>query len=330
MSQQQPQPAAAPVVQKDPMLPTGLPLLDHFAKQSGLGADRFAEVLDATVTCDGARMEGGRLSPFQWKLLEVAKKYDLDPTLKMLYLMKTKEGPQVVISVDGWLHIMHRHPEYLAHDIIINEVPAGDELPPAMEAIGTRVVSITCRLYTRKREAMKLGPYLHTEYMRECFNGNRKTRDGSSFKGPWDTHPVRMLTHRAAMQAVRYELGVYVPDADEFARAGLLLDDVLERTERGEARSDTRAVPKVPIPGALRAPSSLAGSRIDLPPPPQEIDTFNEPPAAAPTPAVPELERIAGPPPSDLPDPESEEGKRLARELDEQAVRESQGKLDLE
>lgn len=318
MSQQQAAPQTQAQIEADKKPPA---LVEHFVESSGLSPGQFMDMLERSSNqCRGAERRD------YYKLLEVAKKYDLDPLVKQLYLIETKQGAQVVIAIDGWLHIMHRHPDYLAHEIIENKAKPGDVLHPELLSVGCDVVSVTLRLWTGKRKALGLGPYEWTEYMRECYVPTQK-RGG--YSGPWQTHPSRMLRHKAGAQGIRYELGVYVPTEDEFARAGLLLDDVLERTERGEAATDTRkpATPVVPIAG-LRPPG-----KPEFAPAPSledEPQGSREPATSA---TVAASEAAVGtapvPGPADLPDPDSPEGRALAAELDREAAEAEKPKTGL-
>jgi len=129
-------------------------------------------------------------------LLSVAHEHGLNPVLKQLYLMATKKGVQVVIPIDGHLRLMHKNPEYVTHSI---EYGDDETAGPWCEVT----------IATKKQRAAEMPPASHREYLREC------ARD----TGPWNSHPRRMLKHKAMSQAVRYVLGVYVADDDEWERA---------------------------------------------------------------------------------------------------------------
>ena len=82
--------------------------------------------------------------------LMVAHKYDLDPFTKQIYFMKTKGGTiQPIVSVDGWAHILNRHPE---HD--------GMTFRDALDDKG-KLVSITCSIRRKDRSH----PIEVTEYL---------------------------------------------------------------------------------------------------------------------------------------------------------------------
>lgn len=308
MSQQEQKPAA-------PAVPPEL--VTQFADEHQLPPGTFMAMLEAQTADEKATRTD------HYKLLEVARKYSLDPLVKQVYLIRTKKGFEVVIPIDGWLQIMHRHPDYLAHEITENWDEFTD---PKTGKKDRSLVSATCRLWTRKRENMKLGPYEWTEYMTECYVPPR-----NGYSGPWQSHPSRMLKHKAASQCVRYELGVYIPTEDEFARAGLLLDEVIRRTEIEQeigstTPPDRRAEPAVPIRTVSRVPVAPAPPDLEEsqgnPGPSgdpaastsREVGASSESPAAPASPAPPEPEPF-----------DDEESRRLDIEAAKEAEKPKKG-----
>lgn len=133
-------------------------------------------------------------------LLHLADKYGLDPLRKEVCMIKTKAGPRPYVGIDGWLRIMTSQPDYDAHDI--QEVWSG-----GAKGKGTIEYS-TAILHSKKRKALGLLPFEHTEYFRECVVRADYT--------PWNSHPSRMLKEKALIQGVRLLWNIYIPDIDEW------------------------------------------------------------------------------------------------------------------
>lgn len=131
----------------------------------------------------------GQVSDAQMSaLLIVANQYNLNPWTREIYAFPDKNNGIVpVVGVDGWSRIMNEHPQFDGMEFEQNDD------------------SCTCTIYRKDRNH----PISATEYMSEC---NRKT-------GPWQSHPKRMLRHKAMIQAARLAFsftGIY--DEDEAER----------------------------------------------------------------------------------------------------------------
>lgn len=121
-------------------------------------------------------------------LMIVAQQYGLNPFTKELYAFPDKNNGIVpVVGVDGWSRIINEHDQF---DGI--EFKLDDE-------------SCTCIIYRKDRSH----PTSVTEYMGECKRG----------VGPWQSHPKRMLRHKAMIQCARLAFGfVGIFDKDEAER----------------------------------------------------------------------------------------------------------------
>lgn len=121
-------------------------------------------------------------------LLIVANQYKLNPWTKEIYAFPDKNNGIVpVVGVDGWARIINENPAFDGIDFEQN-----DE-------------SCTCTIYRKDRTH----PIRATEYMSEC---KRPT-------GPWQSHPKRMLRHKAMIQCARLAFGyVGIYDQDEAER----------------------------------------------------------------------------------------------------------------
>lgn len=121
-------------------------------------------------------------------LLVVANQYMLNPWTKEIYAFPDKNNGIVpVVGVDGWSRIINTHQQF---DGI--EFEQSDE-------------SCTCVIYRKDRTR----PIKVTEWMAECKRGT----------GPWQTHPKRMLRHKAMIQCARLAFGYGgIYDQDEAER----------------------------------------------------------------------------------------------------------------
>lgn len=121
-------------------------------------------------------------------LLIVAQNYRLNPWTKEIYAFPDKNNGIVpVVGIDGWSRIINEHPQFDGIDFQFD-----DE-------------GCTCIIYRKDRTH----PVKITEYMAEC---KRAT-------GPWQSHPRRMLRHKAMIQCARVAFGFGgIFDQDEAER----------------------------------------------------------------------------------------------------------------
>lgn len=121
-------------------------------------------------------------------LLIVADQYGLNPWTKELYAFPDRQNGIVpVIGVDGWARIINSHDQF-------------DGMSFNQDA-----EQCTCTIYRKDRQH----PVEVTEYMSECKRN----------VGPWQSHPRRMLRHKAMIQCARLAFGfVGVYDQDEAER----------------------------------------------------------------------------------------------------------------
>lgn len=121
-------------------------------------------------------------------LMIVANQYGLNPWTKEIYAFPDKNNGIVpVVGVDGWSRIINDHPQF---DGL--EFEGDDE-------------SCTCVMYRKDRRH----PIKVTEYMTECKRGTQ----------PWQSHPRRMLRHKALIQCARLAFGYTgIYDQDEAER----------------------------------------------------------------------------------------------------------------
>lgn len=121
-------------------------------------------------------------------LMVVANQYALNPWTKEIYAFPDKNNGIVpVVGVDGWSRIINSHPQFDGIEFEQNDQ------------------SCTCIIYRKDRNR----PIKVTEWMAECKRGT----------GPWQTHPKRMLRHKAMIQCARLAFGYGgIYDQDEAER----------------------------------------------------------------------------------------------------------------
>lgn len=121
-------------------------------------------------------------------LMVVANQYQLNPFTRELFAFPDKNNGIVpVVGVDGWSRIINSHPQF-------------DGIEFEQEA-----QSCTCIIYRKDRQR----PIKVTEWMDECKRGT----------GPWQSHPRRMLRHKAMIQCARLAFGYGgIYDQDEAER----------------------------------------------------------------------------------------------------------------
>ena len=131
-------------------------------------------------------------------LLIVANQYGLNPWTKEVYAFPDKQNGIVpVVGVDGWSRIINENPQFDGMEFQQD----GD--------------SCTCKIYRKDRKH----PICVTEWMDECCRQPFTTRDGKVINGPWQSHPKRMLRHKAMIQCARLAFGFAgIYDKDEAER----------------------------------------------------------------------------------------------------------------
>jgi phage recombination protein Bet len=170
--------------------------------------------LDLIDTLKATAFKGQVSDAQMTALLVVANQYALNPWTKEIYAFPDKNNGIVpVVGVDGWARIINTHPQF---DGIDFEQDAE---------------SCTAIIYRKDRSR----PIRVTEFMTECKRGT----------GPWQSHPRRMLRHKAMIQCARLAFGYGgIYDHEEAER-------IVEATEpkyMGPAEVVPPAPPSAPYP----------------------------------------------------------------------------------
>lgn len=197
------------------------PLTAYFANEYGVDQNQVMGIL--TSTC----IKGGTANDAAAFMI-VAKQYKLNPFIKEIYAYKDKAGGVVpVVSVDGWLSLIHRHPEFGGMDIRLSEtmVEATQQHKQAHEWVEVVI----------HRVDKDTGQIIPTPPIREYFE-----EVFTSGILPWKTHTKRMHRHKAIIQAARVVFGfsgIYdedeakriVSDAPEKVNAKKQADDIAKK-----------------------------------------------------------------------------------------------------
>jgi len=116
--------------------------------------------------------------------IATCEKYDLDPMTGEVWMLEKSGKCSVNIGVDGWSKLVNREPQYNGCDFQY-EFHEGE------------LQAVTCRMYRKDRtHATEV-----TEWMIECKQNSR----------PWQSHPNRMLRHKAFVQAARISFAMSTP-----------------------------------------------------------------------------------------------------------------------
>lgn len=158
-------------------------LTGKLATQFGMGdGSDLTNTLKATAFKSGTQVTDAQMTA----LLVVANQYGLNPFTKEIFAFPDKGGIVPVVGLDGWSRIINSHAQFDGMDF---EQDAE---------------SCTCVIYRKDRSH----PVKVTEWMSECRRGTQ----------PWQSHPKRMLRHKAMIQCARLAFGfsgIYEQDEAE-------------------------------------------------------------------------------------------------------------------
>lgn len=185
-------------------------LVNRMAEKFSIDSDVLLQTLKATAF----RQTGNtQISNEQmYALLIVSDQYNLNPFTKEIYAFPDKQGGIVpVVGVDGWNRISNEHSkfdgvEFVYSDEVLLAEGAGAHCHAWIEAV----------LYRKDRSR----PIRVREYLDECYRSPFVDKNtGYVKKGPWQTHPKRLLRHKAEIQCYRIGFGfVGIYDEDEAYR----------------------------------------------------------------------------------------------------------------
>lgn len=198
-------------------------VLELYAREHNMVRDDLVSVLLKTVSpTDKTGKPTATLQDLIAFVL-IARKLDLDPWAREIFLIMTKGGIKPYISVDGWAKMANRDPNYDGCEFAYEQGDAG------------QVIAVTATMYHKTRGR----PIVVTEFLGECIPRG-ELRDDS----PWRMMPSRMLRHRAFMQAARLCFGITGLDEEGEAFTGATIE--LTRAEAETVAAAAKTPPKAP------------------------------------------------------------------------------------
>lgn len=166
----------------------------------------------------------------------VAAQYGLNPFTREIYAFPQNGGIVPIVGIDGWLKLMHRNPDFNGIEHVWAEDGSWCE----------------CRIYSKKFDR----PVVAREFLSENQGGT----------DPWKKRPMRMLKHRATIQAIRY-FGGYagIADRDEMQEFGEMRDvtpkgDAVKPALFGGGEPD--AAPAVEVQAVPAAAVPVQGAQV--------------------------------------------------------------------
>lgn len=180
-------------------------LVKKFADTYGVEANKMLQTLTSTAF----RQKGDQpISNEQMMaLLIVADQYKLNPFTKEIYAFPDKNAGIVpIVGVDGWSRIINQHEAFdgMKFTAAEEKIQIDEHHRPAPEYI-------TCTIYRKDRSH----PIEVTEYLDEVYRPPF-IKNGTPYKGPWQTHTKRFLRHKSMIQCARLAFGfVGIYDQDE-------------------------------------------------------------------------------------------------------------------
>lgn len=201
----------------------GLNLMARMAAEYGVDKDKLAKTLSTTIF---AIREGNEMVPptpeEMMTLLVICDQYKLNPFTRQVYAF-AKGGKVVpIVSVDGWLAIINRQPDYDGLTVRFSDKEieiGGIKMPEYCE----------CSI---RRKGMSQ-PIVIPEFARECFVPKSVV---------WAQYPRRMLRHKAIIQCARVAFGLSgIFDEDE--GQNIVNAEEVEMTPTAQKAGTTKAMP---------------------------------------------------------------------------------------
>lgn len=147
-------------------------------------------------------------------LVALANKYDLDPFAREIYAFPKQGGGVVpLVPIDGWLKIIHRHPDYDGMETVYSDemVQPSPQAKPCYAWVETRIY----------HKSTPNRPTVHREYVDEMYRNT----------GPWNTTTKRQLEWKSTIQTGRKAFGL----------GGIYDEDEAERIVSGEMAYDAES-----------------------------------------------------------------------------------------
>lgn len=189
-------------------------IANNLAKKLGMGevGEELIETLKQTA------FKGDASDAQFTALMVVANQYGLNPWTREIYAFPDKQNGIVpVVGVDGWSRIINEHSQF-------------DGMEFEMPEDGSEC---TCIIYRKDRKH----PIKVTEYLSECYRKPFQSKNGYEVTGPWQSHPKRMLRHKAMIQCARLAFGY----------TGIFDEDEAQRIVEKDITNDAQVIHEQPV-----------------------------------------------------------------------------------
>ncbi len=190
-------------------------LIVRLGERFGTDGMKLYETLKQTAFSTGANKAPPSDAQMQ-ALLLVADQHGLNPFTKEIYAFPDQRGGIIpVVGVDGWIRIANEHSQCDGF-----EFRESDEMVQLDER--TKNCPVYCEVTVHRKD--RKHPVIVREYLDEVYRPPVKKHGGRGeyfIDGPWQSHPKRMLRHKAIIQAFRLAFGfsgIYDPDEAERIR----------------------------------------------------------------------------------------------------------------
>lgn len=197
-------------------------LIVRMASKYEIDATTFKDTVLQTV------MPGKTTNEELAMFLIVANELELNPVAKEIYAFPKKGGGiQPIVSIDGWIKMVNRRPEYDGCEFDFHYDDA------------KKLVACSCRMYRKDRAH----PVVVTEYLIECIRNTE----------PWRMQH-RMLRHKAFIQAARLCFGF----------AGIIDEDEAEGFTEPEMRDVTNYAEREPVRSDFTVPAKSKAEDVPV------------------------------------------------------------------
>lgn len=190
-------------------------LIARMADRFGVDPDKMLATLKATAFKQQGDTEVSNEQ--MMALLVVAEQYHLNPWTKEIYAFPDKKNGIVpVVSVDGWSRIINENPQLdgIEFRYADGTIASGTFKGQAM-AVNEWVEAVIKR---KDRSSPIVAREFFEEVYRPPFEG-KGSNGPYTVNGPWQSHPRRMLRHKALIQCARIAFGFGgIYDQDEAER----------------------------------------------------------------------------------------------------------------
>lgn len=229
------------VIEKQTAVATAPSLISRFAQRYNVEPAKLLSTLKATAFYNA---DGDVTNEQMMALLIVADQYGLNPFTREIYAFpdKKKGGIVPIVSIDGWARLVNAQEAFDGVEFVYGA--ASDKHKSAPEWI-------ECVMHRKDRQH----PTRIRERLIECYRDT----------GPWNSHPERMLRHKAFMQCGRIAfalVGIYDEDEAQRIITGETIDGHAEASEiasinktinRGKATIEGEAKRVEPDPPAANS-----------------------------------------------------------------------------